>query len=62
MDAVDNRKGDTVMTNQELILISGGGWLTATFLNAASRALTTIMDFGRSVGTSIRMIVSGKRC
>lgn len=50
------------MTNQELMVISGGGWLTATFLNAVSRALTTISDLGRSVGTSIRMIASGKRC
>ena len=50
------------MTNQELILITGGGWLSATFLNAISRALTTVMDFGRTVGTTIRMLVSGKRC
>ena len=50
------------MTNHELISISGGAWLTSTFLNSASRALTTIMDFGRSVGTSIRMLVTGKRC
>ena len=50
------------MTKEELMIISGGGWLTATFLNAASRALNTIMDFGRTVGTSIRMFVSGKRC
>ena len=50
------------MTNQELMLISGGGWLTAAFLNAASRTLTTILDFGRTVGTSIRMFVSGTRC
>lgn len=50
------------MTNEELMIINGGGWLTATFLNAASRALTTIMDFGRTVGSSIRMLVSGKKC
>lgn len=50
------------MTNQELIVISGGGWLSASFLNAASRALNTIMDFGRTVGTSIRMLVSGQKC
>jgi len=50
------------MTNQELMIISGGGWLSATFLNAASRAVSTIMDFGRTVGTTIRMLVSGKRC
>ena len=50
------------MADQELMLITGGGWLTAAFLNAASRALTTLMDFGRTVGTSIRMLVTGKRC
>ena len=50
------------MTEQELILITGGGWFSATLLNAASRALTTVMDFGRTVGTSIRMLVTGKRC
>ncbi len=50
------------MTNEELMIITGGGWFSATFLNAASRALTSVMDFGRSIGTSIRMLVSGKRC
>ena len=50
------------MTDKELVLISGGSWLTAAFLNSFSRAITTVMDFGRSVGTSIRMIVTGKRC
>lgn len=50
------------MTNQELMVISGGGWLSAAFLNAASRAINTVMDIGRSIGSSIRMIISGTRC
>ena len=50
------------MSDQELMIITGGGWFSATFLNAASRALNTVMDFGRTVGTSIRMLLSGTRC
>ena len=51
------------MQNYELINIVGGGFsFTSTFLNAFSRAINTVMDFGRSVGTSIRMFVTGKRC
>lgn len=49
------------MQDYELVNIVGGG-LTASFLNALSRAITTVMDFGRSIGTSIRMFVTGKRC
>ena len=49
------------MSIEELHEISGGAF-TATFLNAFSRAVNTILDFGRTVGTSIRMIISGKRC
>ena len=51
------------MQDIELISVYGGGFsFTATFLNALSRSINTIMDFGRSVGTSIRMLVTGKRC
>ena len=50
------------MSNEELILISGGGWISAALVNAGSRALNTIIDFGRTLGTSIRMLVTGKRC
>lgn len=51
------------MNNEELIVITGGAFkLTQTLLNSLSRALTTILDFGRTVGTSIRMIVTGKIC
>ena len=47
--------------NNELIKINGGG-LTAAYLNAAARAVNTILDFGRTIGSSIRRIVSRKYC
>ena len=51
------------MQDYELVDVVGGGFsLTATFLNAFSRAINTVMDLGRTIGTSIRMFVSGKRC
>ena len=51
------------MQDYELIEVVGGGFsFSATFLNAFSRAMNTVMDFGRSIGTSIRMFVTGKRC
>ena len=51
------------MQDYELVEVVGGGFsFTATFLNAFSRSINTIMDFGRSIGTSIRMLVTGKRC
>ena len=50
------------MSKEELVKVKGGGVLTATFLNAISRAVETIYDLGRSLGSSIRMIISGTKC
>ncbi|MBR1416380.1 MAG: hypothetical protein IJ572_00990 [Bacilli bacterium] len=51
------------MSDLELYEVVGGGFsFSAAFLNAMSRTINTIMDFGRTIGTSIRMLVSGKRC
>jgi hypothetical protein len=50
------------LENNELINIYGGSTISGTLLNSVSRILETIMDVGRSLGTSIRMIYSGKRC
>ena len=47
----------------ELYNIVGGKFnLSSTLLNAFARGVNTIMDVGRTLGTSIRMLVSGKRC
>ena len=50
------------MSNQELIMVKGGGWLSATFMNAVARAVNTTLELGRSLGTSIRMALSGRSC
>ena len=51
------------MQDFELIEIRGGAIrFGSTFLNSVSRMLNTITDLGRTVGTSIRMLISGRRC
>lgn len=51
------------MKDEELIEIKGGSIrFGSTLLNSVSRILNTITDLGRTVGTSIRMLVSGRRC
>lgn len=51
------------LKNKELLYIEGGAsWFTASFLNAASRALSTLLDIGRSLGSAIRRTISGSVC
>ena len=50
------------LKKEELLNISGGAGISASWLNAVSRAVTTLLDLGRSLGTSIRRSVSGKIC
>ena len=47
--------------DKELINISGGGW-TAAYLNAAARVVNTLLDLGRSVGSSIRRAITRSFC
>lgn len=52
-----------VLDNKELLEISGGGsLLTASFLTAASRLVSTIFDIGKSFGTSIVRHLNGSYC
>ena len=50
------------LNNKELMNIEGGAGLTASFLNAASRAVSTIMDLGRNLGSAIRRTINGNIC
>ena len=50
------------LTNEELMQIEGGAGFTAALLNAASRAISTLMELGRNLGSAIRRTVSGKTC
>lgn len=49
------------LEKQELINIEGGA-ISASFINALARGLNTILDLGRSVGTAVRRLYSGKIC
>ena len=49
------------LKKEELFSITGGA-VTAAFLNAIARGISTIFDLGRSVGTAIRRIGNGSIC
>lgn len=49
------------LTVNELKQINGGG-ITSAFINSISKGITTFYDLGRSLGSSIRRIVSGSVC
>lgn len=50
-----------ILSDQELLNIKGGA-VTASLINAIARGISTIADLGRSIGTAIRRLVSGKIC
>ena len=51
------------LKDKELMNIEGGAnWLSASFINAAARAVNTLMNVGRSLGSAIRRAFSGKVC
>lgn len=50
------------LTKNELIEIEGGFNITGTLLNSITKGVSVIMDIGRSLGSSIRRIMSGNLC
>lgn len=51
------------LNDNELMQIEGGAnFFTAAFLNAISRAASTIMDVGRSLGSALRRAINGTFC
>ena len=50
------------LSNKELMNVEGGARFTASLLNAASRAITTLLELGRSLGSAIRRTVNGSIC
>ena len=67
MDMFDHlladRKKDfmKILKKEELKVINGGG-ISASLLTAAVRAVTSLLELGRSLGTAIRRISSGSVC
>jgi len=50
------------LSKNELLDISGGFNLTAAFVSAVAKGISTIMEVGRSFGTAIRRIAENKVC
>ena len=58
-----DRKGVFMIEESFLYEIVGGKiTFSATLVNTFSRGITTMLDLGRTLGTSIKMLVSGRRC
>lgn len=51
-----------ILDNATLHNISGGAKISGTLINALSRAVNTLLEVGRSLGSSIRRIVKKKIC
>ncbi len=52
------------MSKEELLQVTGGAtsFTSATFINALARGIGACYDIGRSCGSAIRMLITGKRC
>ena len=50
------------LSNQELIIISGGLSLSGTLINSISRGINSLLEVGRSLGTAIRRIINKNLC
>lgn len=51
-----------IKLNKKQLLEVTGGAITASFINALSRGISTFLDLGRSIGSAIRRAVTGKIC
>ncbi|MGN1358042.1 MAG: hypothetical protein ACI4WU_01605 [Bacilli bacterium] len=49
------------LKENQMYEITGGG-LTSAWINAISKAITTIYELGRQTGSSIRRLVNGSYC
>lgn len=49
------------LNKQELVQVTGGS-ITASFLNAMARGFDIVLEVGRSLGSALRRIFSGKKC
>ena len=50
------------LSNKELMNIEGGVSFSASLLNAASRAISTLLELGRNLGSAIRRSINGSVC
>ena len=50
------------LEKEKLLQIEGGVNLTGTLITAFTKAINSLLDVGRSLGTAIRRINSGQIC
>ena len=50
------------MKTEELVNVKGGASLKSSAINSVVKAISTALEFGRTVGSTIRRVVSGTRC
>ncbi len=50
------------INKEQMKKVTGGFNITASFITALVRGINSVMDVGRSLGTSIRRATSGKFC
>ena len=50
------------LSNKESMNVEGGAKFTASLLNAASRAISTLLELGRNLGSAIRRSINGSIC
>ncbi len=48
--------------NEDLLKITGGVNLTATFLSSVAKCLDALLEIGRSIGSAIRRFYSDDLC
>ncbi len=51
-----------IIANDELLNIRGGLSISGSLIGAFAKGLEVIFNIGRSLGTSIYMIVNKKKC
>jgi len=49
------------LDKQQLLNINGGA-ISATFINAIARGISTLVDLGRNLGSAVRRLYSGRLC
>lgn len=51
-----------MLKDSESILIYGGAKFSASLLSALTKGITTILNLGQILGTSLRRIINKKYC
>lgn len=51
-----------MLSKNELLQVVGGINITGTLISAITKAVSVVMDVGRSFGSAIRRAIGGKMC